>query len=82
MRLSVNRDDVGYRPYRMLPRGVLPVVRLNGSVVNQCITADTRMGFVLVEVPGIDGHLVLNTRRDAVVRRRLYGRVDIDLVRH
>ncbi|MEN5158953.1 hypothetical protein [Achromobacter spanius] len=39
------------------------------------------MGFVLVEVPGIDGHLVLNARRNAVVRRRLYGKVDIDLVR-
>ncbi|MNV85889.1 hypothetical protein D3C71_1798740 [compost metagenome] len=82
MRLSVNQDDAGYRPYRSLPRAVRPVVRLDGLIVKQVITADTRRGFVLVCAHDVEGRMVLNARRDAVVRRRLYGRVDIDLVRH
>lgn len=80
MRFSVNRDDAGYRAYRSLPRGVRPVVRLDGVPVEGCETADARRGFVLVHIRSSRGW-VLNARRDAVVRRRLYGLVEIDLVR-
>lgn len=81
MRLSVSQGDPGYRAYRGLPCSVRPVVWLDGERVSQCVTADTRRGFVLVHVANQDGKVQINAKRTDTKKERRYGRVEIVLVR-
>ena len=81
MRLSAMRGDAGYRSYRRLPRGVISHVFIEGVYVTDCVTADTRRGFVLVAVRDGQGRMVINARHSAVVLQCIYGRVAIELRR-
>lgn len=78
MRLSVNSDDAGYANWLALA-GRSVHVRLNGELVNGCLTADTDTGFVLLAVKDVDGHVLLNEAGDDVASRVMYGAVTIDL---
>lgn len=81
MRLSVHADDPGFRTYRRLPRGVVPVVRLAGQVVNKVFTADDRAGYILAADTDDAGHVRLNAARTGIAQRQLRGDVTIELVR-
>jgi hypothetical protein len=80
MRLSNEQGDPGYRPYRKLPRSVVPRVMLDGSEVSRCVTADSKRGFILRYVEDEFGRPVPNARRKAFKLERLYGTVTIDIV--
>lgn len=81
MRLSVDSNDAGYRSLRTLPRNLVPFVTLDGAKIEQCITADTSLGYALVYETNEAGNVVLNAKRDAAKRKQLYGRVEIKLRR-
>lgn len=71
MRLSVDRDDLGYHPACY---NIVECVRMNGLLVERCITADEEKGLVCYYPEPL--------RRDPedpeqAYRRTIYGDVEI-----
>lgn len=81
MRLSINRDDPGYRAYKALPANVAPKITLDGQEVGHVLTADTRLGYILACKLDAQGWPQLNARKTEILRQQLRGAVAIDLVR-
>lgn len=72
MRISVRKDDPGYRPW-----AVRCSVLLDGERVGDCHTADEELGAVWVSCRDGYGRLMLNFMRNKVVAGVLRGKVEI-----
>jgi hypothetical protein len=81
MRLSTNPADRGYRTYRALPAKVAPLVSLDGVELQDVVTADSVLGYVVRGRRDDAGSLLLNARCTAVQLEQLRGRVEIVLKR-
>lgn len=81
MRLSVEKDDPGYRAYRSLPRNVAPRVTVDGHEVSDVVTVDDRRGYVLAYQRDHVGYFAINSRRREIALKQIRGKVAIELVR-
>ena len=79
MRISCRPGDDGYRAYQALPKGVTPIIRLDGKVIKGCVTACTKTGFVLRLETDSKGKPVINAKGDAVKYEQLHGKVEIQI---
>jgi hypothetical protein len=81
MRLSANNDDPGFRAWsKVAPRAKI-IVRLNGALMMDCITVDTKRGYVLAAEFDDKGVPVMNARGDQYRRKQHYGRVEVEFER-
>lgn len=82
MRLSANSDDPGHPAWRaMKRRGILPIVTVGGAIIRQCVTVDTKRGIVVANDLNDQGNAQLNSKRDAVRRKVITGKVSIEYAR-
>lgn len=72
MRISVNKEDEGYRKDA---HAYLPF--LNGEKVEDCMTADEERGYVLVYIRDEEDHLCMNRITNRIKTKRLSGTVMI-----
>lgn len=81
-RFSVDRDDPGFSMWSThggFDAGKWTVF-LDGSEIDQVVTADVDEGFVIVNVRDQDGQLKLDATRRAVERQRLEGDVTVRII--
>lgn len=79
MRMSVIKTDSGYENWiSAREAGRIPRVLLDGVEQRDVVIADEEAGLVLKNMRDADGNIVLNERRNAVVRTALYGHVRIE----
>jgi hypothetical protein len=79
-RLSSRKGEHGYCQWLQLDerqRQAL-VVKVDGKVINCCISVDAKAGWVDFGARR-NGQYIVNKFKDAVVIHRLYGRVEISL---
>ena len=82
MRISVDPYDPGHAVWRAMKRRGLAVdVTVDGQVVKNCVTLDTKRRLVVAHGLDEKGQLQLNARRDAVKLRQLSGNVAIHIRR-
>lgn len=81
MRFSARKDDPGYRNYRKAFRRASIVVRVDGAVVGNCFTADTKRGLAVVADLNESGRVQLDAWRRDVKMKQLHGRVTIEFER-
>lgn len=79
MRISCRKDDPGYLPWRSLPKPTAVQVYLDGTRVQEVITADDVEGFVLAYVTDESGKPKLSDSRDAFLTERRTGVVRIEV---
>ena len=72
MRMSVHKNDPGYHP-----RAQFYDVLLNGKDLPKCITADEDRGYALVHKTDPEGNVILNESKDATVKEKVFGKVEI-----
>ena len=76
MRISVNPSDAGYSAFRIL-RSKPFVVFVDDIEIKNCITIDTKRGYVLAYAMSDDKKLILNASRTAAVQHQHFGKVEI-----
>lgn len=72
MRVSVRKDDPGYKNYA---KWIGCTVYVNGKVVEHVFTADTDAGMVVCADTGPDGRVLICG--DEVAERVVYGKVEL-----
>lgn len=83
MRLSCEKDDPGYPGFeRAMSSGKRIVVKLDGEIVPDAITADENLGFVKLYQRNVDGRLLVSLDGDLVLTEERRGHVEIELASH
>ena len=75
MRMSVHKNDPGYHP-----RAHFYSVLLDGKDLPMCITADEDRGYAVVHKIDSEGNAFLNETKDATVKEKVFGKIEIVLV--
>lgn len=76
MRLSVDQNDPGYQPDKILMARVM----FNGQPITDCVTADEEEGMVLRYARNADGKFIMVVGTDEALLERLFGRVSIYVI--
>lgn len=77
MRVSIIKGDPGYATFKAMGGYGRIEVLLDGQRIRDCVTADSKTGWVTVNERDDQGNIVVNSKRTAVRRKRLRGRVEI-----
>lgn len=83
MRLSTIKGDRGYYAWKKAARlGACAKVMLDGKEINECHTADTKRGYVLVTKHNESGAVQLSKDRSRILMEMKRGKVSIELMRN
>lgn len=74
MRVSVRKDDPGYKNFFGV---ILYEAYLDGKKVENVVTADEETGEVFFHARDEHGEFILNEAKDAIIEKRLTGKVEI-----
>lgn len=81
MRISSQSSDPGHKAFLAARRHGKVVVRVDGEVLADCVTADTKRGCAVVYERDADGVLELDRTKTRILMLQIHGQVEIAIER-
>jgi len=81
MRISLNKKDFGFFKFKKLIEKNDIKIFFDEKEIKNCITVDEEKGYVLKFAEDEEGKPVLNEKRTAALKVRLYGNVRIETIK-